>query len=268
MAKFTIKRSHLLLAAILIVLSFLNVMLFLWSGKKVDWKKLLEKTPKLNVVVITEPSCPDCFDLTQVVEVIESQGAKVRTTVLKHGEAEAQKLIEQHAILYLPAFVISGDINSPSLKELWTNFGEIKNRVVLFARQIPPYYELATAKIHGQFEIIYLTDQSCASCYDVATHGVALKNLGLSTTKITTWEATSKEAKDMIRKYKIISLPTVLLKGDLSEYMAFQSVWTQVGTKEADGTYVFREIGQKQMGTYKDLKTGQVIPQEVLNTEE
>ena len=266
--KFNIKKTHLVLGAVLILVLLVNAAMLLLSKEKFDFKKLLVKRPKLQVVIIAEPSCQDCFDLTQVVEVIASRNAKIKTTLLNREDAEAKVLIEQHSLVNLPAFVISGDINDSSLQELWANFGEIKNNVVLFARNIPPYYEIATGKVHGEFEMIYITDQSCASCYAVTTHDVALKNLGLNTSKITTLEASTAEAKALIRKYRIISLPTVLLKGDLEEYEAFITVWPQVGTKETDGTFVFREIGQKQMGTYKDLKTGKVIPQEVLDTEQ
>ena len=79
--------------------------------------------------------------------------------------------------------------------------------------------------------------------------------LGCSLHKVEYW----------LKKYKITSLPTILLRGDLEEYQVFLQIWNSVGTKEADGTYVFRETGQKEMGTYKDLKTGDVIPQEIFD---
>lgn len=265
MNKFIVRKTHLLLGSILVVVLIINVTLLLLNRDKLDFKKVLVKTPKLNMVIITEPACRDCFDLTQVAQVVQSRGAKTKTTVLNRNNPQAKALIDQYKIAYLPAFVISGDTNDPSLKELWDNFGEIKNNVVLFARQIPPYYEIAAQKIHGEFEVTYLTDASCASCYDVTIHTTALKNLGLVSSKITTLEASTTAGKALIKKYKITSLPTILLIGDLKEYKAFDTVWPQVGTKETDGTYVFRDVGQKQMGTYKDLKTGKIIPQEVLN---
>jgi hypothetical protein len=74
-----------------------------------------------------------------------------------------------------------------------------------------------------------------------------------------TVEVNSAEGKDLIKKYKITAVPTILLSGDLEEYENFQQVWPQVGTVEADGMHVFREPGEKIMGSYKDLKTGKLV---------
>ncbi len=261
----TIKKTHLWLAVAVVVVAALNVWLLIFAKNKIDFKQLLVTKPKLNLMVIREPSCADCFDLTQVSDVITKTGVRVSLTTLNRQDPKAADLIKQYDIKFLPSFVATGDISAPALKPLWDNFGTITGNAVIFAKQVPKYYEIATGKIFGDFEIIYLTDKACASCYDVTTHAIALKNLGMETSKTTTLEMKSPEAQVLIKKYKITSLPTVLLRGDLAQYEVFDSVWKDVGTKETDGTYVFRDPGQKQMGTYIDLKTGKVIPQQVLN---
>lgn len=263
--KLTIKKTHLWLGVALVVVVGLNLWLLFFAKNKIDFKKLLAHKPKINITIIEEVTCTDCFDLAQVAEVLTKEGARVDITTLGQKDAKATALVKQYDIKFLPSFVATGEINDPLLKPLWDNFGVVKGDAVIFNKNIPKYYEIATGKTFGDFEMTFITDNSCASCYDVTTHAVALKNLGMMTDKTTTLEAASPEAKALIKKYKITSLPTVLLRGDLAQYQVFLKVWDSVGTKEADGTYVFREPGQKQMGTYVDLKTGHVIPQEILN---
>lgn len=258
-----IKKTHLWLGVALVVVAGLNVWLLFFVRNKIDFKKLLAHKPKINLVVIRETTCTDCFDLTQVKDVLEREGGRVTMKVL--NKAEAQDLVKQYDIKFLPSFVATGEINDPALKPLWDNFGEPKDKAIIFNKNVPKYYEIATGKTFGDFLITLITDNSCASCYDVNTHKIALKNLGMITDNVTNLEASSVEAKALIKKYRITSLPTILLRGDLAQYQVFLKVWDSVGTKEKDGTYVFREAGQKQMGTYKDLKTGKVIPQQILN---
>lgn len=263
--KITLKTSHLWLGLVLVLVGAINVWLLFFVRNKIDFKKLLAHKPKINLVVIRETSCTDCFDLTQVKDVLEREGGRVTMKVLDKADAQSVDLIEQYNIKFLPSFVATGEINDPALKPLWDNFGEPKDKAIIFNKNVPKYYEIATGKTFGDFGVTLITDNSCASCYDVNTHKVALKNLGMITDNVTNLEASSVEAKALIKKYRITSLPTILLRGDLAQYQVFLKVWDSVGTKEKDGTYVFREPGQKQMGTYKDLKTGKVIPQEILN---
>src|SRR3989344_597864 len=187
--------------------------------------------------------------------------------VVERTDPQAADLIKQYEIKFLPSFVATGEINDPSLNPLWENFGEAKGEAIIFNRNVPKYYEIATGKTFGDFELIFITDASCVNCYDVMTHMLALKNLGMQTDKSKTIDISSTEGKALVKKYKITSVPTVLLRGELDQYQVFESIWKSVGTIEADGTYVFREVGQKEMGTYKDLKTGNVIPQEIYNEE-
>ena len=52
-------------------------------------------------------------------------------------------------------------------------------------------------------------------------------------------------------------MPTILLKGDLSEYTGLQQIWPQVGKITDDGTYIFTKLDE--MGSYMSLKTGKLV---------
>jgi len=57
----------------------------------------------------------------------------------------------------------------------------------------------------------------------------------------------------LITKYKIISVPTVLMSPEADQYTNLKGVWKNVGTIESDGWYVFREMQQLRGVVYKDL---------------
>ena len=220
-----------------------------------------ERPPKLSLTIIKDSSCSDCRDISPLVEEVKKRGAKiVSERTLERGSEEAQKLIRDLQIERIPTLLAQGELaKSQELSDLWKLTGTIKNDTFVFTRVFPPYAVAGTGEVKGRFSLVYLADTSCTECYDVTRHAAALLNLAMETQDDRTVEASSVEGKDLIRKYKITALPTILLSGDLTEYENFQVVWPQVGTVEADGMHVFREPGEKIMGTYKDLKTGKLV---------
>jgi hypothetical protein len=69
----------------------------------------------------------------------------------------------------------------------------------------------------------------------------------------------SDEGKQLLDKYDIENVPTIILDGDLEVYDNFKAVWENVGTIEDDGTYVFRTITAMGQGiVYNDLAAGEI----------
>ena len=66
------------------------------------------------------------------------------------------------------------------------------------------------------------------------------------------------EGKDLISKYNIGFVPTLILSKDAGNYPALVQVWGQVGSVEGDGTFVFREIKAIKDSIYKDLTTNKI----------
>jgi len=130
------------------------------------------------------------------------------------------------------------------------------NVVLLFSwRQ-----EISAAKIaaesRGKFSLVYLTDKSCAECYDVTQHRPIIEGYAAKPLEERSVDLADQEGQKLVADYGIKKVPTIILNGDLSVYPAFQEIWPQVGTVEEDGTYVFRET--EVMGPYFDLETGKV----------
>lgn len=232
----------------------------IFLNKKIAIAKKAARPAELEVTVISDTNCPDCFSLDQLLAGIEKQNAKIiNKEDLTLNDEKAQKLIEQFKITKAPALLISGELaKSPTLKTLLSKLGKIENGTFVLGRPGAPYTLIGSGEIKGRVEVVMLADKSCAECYQVTKHEKILNNFGISTQNKRILDAQDEQGKALIKKYNIKLLPTIILKGDLETYSAIKQVWPKVGTVESDGTYVFRQ-GVKQMGIYKDLRTNKII---------
>ncbi len=217
---------------------------------------------KLQIFTIKDSSCKDCSSLDDIVTFIRD--AKVAIASQKDldfvaNKSEAQALIDKYKITKLPAMVIRGPKPTQAdLAKFWEIFGDNVGGDFVMRRIQPPYLNLDTGKVSGLFKVTFLTDTACKTCYDVTLHRNAFKNVTMNITDSATVDISSAEGLALVSKYKIDKVPTILVTGELDEYEGFQQTWPQVGTKESDGTYVFRS-GIPDMGTYHDLKTGKIV---------
>ena len=109
-------------------------------------------------------------------------------------------------------------------------------------------------------KLISLTDESCSDCYDASIHKQILSRLGLVISEEEEIDVSTENGKKLIEKYEINAVPTIIIQGDAEEYPALAQVWSQVGTVEDDGSYVFRKIEAMGRGIkYKDLTTNSVV---------
>lgn len=219
-----------------------------------------QDAPKLRITVVTSKNCEGkCFDINLFLDALRQNGIEeVGTETINIEDSQGQELVNKYAIDKVPTVLISGELDkNPQLAQAWTALGEVIDNVFVFRKLIPPYIEVSSGNVRGNFSLVYLTDESCTGCYDVKLHDTALGNLGLSTKDIKSVDVSSDEGKDLVSQYSIASVPTILLSGDLSEYTGLQQIWPQVGTITDDGTYVFTKLDE--MGSYMDLKTNKLI---------
>lgn len=235
---------------------------------------------KLKVTVIKADDCANCFDINQLIDSLVSNGiveAVGGVKTLAVSDTKAQKLVEQYKLTMVPTFLFEGDLQKPmkdilpevtdqeiatkTLAEALAPLGEIIDGVFVFRQTVPPYIDLATGNLRGEFELTYLTDQSCKECYDVTLHASALQNLGMTPKNTTTIDSSSAEGKALIEKYNITLVPTILFKGDIEPYQNLQQLWPTNGQVADDGTYIFTNL--EAMGTHKNLKTNKVVEVEM-----
>ncbi len=233
------------------------------------WKKYaapVEKKQKYEITAIIDSSCKECSGLDEIVGFIKaSVGVEVtkdETIDYATTKEAAQALIDKHKITELPSLIIKGPRpDDPNFLQFWDQFGVVEGDTFILTKVQPPYRNLADGSIGGLFKITYLADKSCAKCYDVSLHRNAFQRLSMNVTSEEKLDISDARGRELVKKYAIKLVPTILVEGDLGAYDGFQSVWPSVGTKETDGVYIFRD-GVAQMGPYKDLKTGKLVEPE------
>ncbi|MDO8668762.1 MAG: hypothetical protein Q7K65_00530 [Candidatus Buchananbacteria bacterium] len=216
--------------------------------------------PKLRITVVTSKNCEGkCFDINLFLDALRQNGIQeVGLETVNIEDSQGKDLVDKYKIEKVPTVLISGELDkNAQLAQAWTALGEIIDNVFVFRKLIPPYMEVATGNVRGNFSLVYLTDQSCTGCYDVKLHDTALGNLGLATKDGKLVDVSSDEGKELVKKYSILSVPTILISGDLAEYAGLQQIWPQVGEITDDGTYIFTKMDE--MGSYMDLKTGKLV---------
>lgn len=103
----------------------------------------------------------------------------------------------------------------------------------------------------ANLEITKIVAQNCSGCFDISSVENAISQLNVKASE-KTLDYASAEAKQLISKYSIKKIPTMLITGEVEK--AGISFWSRVGTTESDGTLVLR------FGTpYIDPLTGMEI---------
>lgn len=265
------------IALIVFILVNIGVAVAVAAGKGFSWKfpgfpgfksdsNQPVDVPKVDysLTAIIDSSCTQCSGVDEITKfVTDSPGVNLVTndTVdYATSKDKAQALIDKYKITKLPSVIITGPTPDAAsdFGKFWTGLGTDVGGDFVLNKVQPPYRDLASGEVKGVFQVTYLSDKTCTQCYDVTLHRNAFQNLSMVVANEKTLDVSDADGKALIKKYKIKLVPTIVVTGDLSEYDAFQAVWPKVGTKEADGAYVFRD-GVSLMGTYKDLSTGKVI---------
>ncbi len=223
---------------------------------------------KLRVTIVTEKDCATCWDVNLLIDALKTHNVKISTTTIYHDSGKGKSLVKKYNIDKIPTVLIEGELDKdPNLKPFWEQLGEMNGKVFVFRQVIPPYFDLASGQMKGNILVTFLTDETCTTCYDVSLHGNALKNLAIPTENYKFVDMASKEGKDLISKYSIKKVPTMLISGEVNLYNSLTQLWSQVGIIAEDGTYVFSEVDL--MGTYKDLvKNKVVVPEPAPQTQE
>ena len=115
-----------------------------------------------------------------------------------------------------------------------------------------------SGKTEGLATVILLNDSSCKECYKVTDHMNILKSgFGMAIETLSNVDVSSTQGKELVSKYKITAVPTVLISS-ADAYADFREAWIPVGTRESDGTYIFRNFTVWPGHAYRNLNTGKV----------
>lgn len=219
-----------------------------------------------ELTIVTSISCGKaCWDAQLFTDALTSQGIKVSDKEIIYADSwwpfsKGKDIIKQYQISKVPTVIVEfKGANQPDINKFFSpTLGSVINGKFVLMKILAPYFDLTAKKLKGIIKVTYLTDKSCVECYDIKKHETALKNLGAASADSKTIDISSQEGKDLITKYKITKVPTVIVTGEVSEYTILTQAWSEVGAIAADGAYIFTNLDL--MGdSYKDLITGKVV---------
>jgi len=208
----------------------------------------------VSSTTIIDSSCEKCFSIEQVNGFFERNGVKFsEKKTIKAGSDEALRLIGANGIKTVPALVVSADVlEYPFAEKFFQQMG-IKESNGYFAIHsvFPPYKEIETGEVRGLVDVIYLKDNSCGECFEATQQGNLLSQLGIIINSEETLDVSSERGKGLVEKYGIKKVPAMIISPGISLYAGLGNAWSQVGSVEEDGWYVFQK--PEIIGTYKGL---------------
>ena len=250
-------------AALILLSTAITTLLFTRASgilnKKIAETAAANRPADLEIVILNDKTCPDCFDISPILAQIEGENVKIGSRqIIDMDSEESKKLIEKFAIKKLPTFLISGELTRNSvLVKFFSQAGDITENTFVFRQTGGPFVDITTGKIKGRTNLVLLTDITCTECYDVTQHENILKKFGMQpTSKVV--DVKSTEGKSLVNKYGIKMVPTFILTGEINQFPSFKPVWPDVGVIAYDGAYVFTK-GVEFMGTYKNLATNKIV---------
>lgn len=220
------------------------------------------KPAEIELTLITPVDCEECVDGNILMEEIQKQDVRLlNSETFTQDSEEGLALMDTYSIERLPAILVKGQYDKQNVQEAFASLeGEEQNGTLVIEVTQPVYIDLASGEPVGLVDVTYLTDSSCADCYDPVRHKTILQNnFGVTIQSEQTIDARSTQGRALINQYDIKQTPTVLLSSQALAYTRLAQTWTQVGTIEEDGTFVFRTNTALGDVTYKDLETGEII---------
>ncbi len=223
-----------------------------------------QKIGLVTATVLTDPFCTECVDPKLTVESFKKAGVKITDQKeITWNSQEGRQIISQYKIIKLPTFLLSSDIDFyANVKSSWDKIGTIEQDKTYVARNLLlPYRDLEENKILGLVDLIYLTDSSCLDCYNAQEiqKPILKQGYGIGIRSDRFVDILSTEGRNLVNKYNITKVPTILLSPEADLYTNLKNIWKNVGTVEDDGWYVFREMQQLRGSIYKNLETNEVI---------
>ncbi|MBI4439961.1 hypothetical protein HY638_03235 [Candidatus Woesearchaeota archaeon] len=216
----------------------------------------------VSVIQLVDSTCKNCTDFSSTVASMKQVGVGILDdSVIDYASSQGKMLVDKYGIKLVPTMILSSSIKEyPEIVKNWAEIGTVEKDGNYVMRAVnPPFINLSTGKLTGVVSVIYLKDSKCTTCYDVMAHKQILEGryrVFIGGEK--TYDIGSKEGSALVAKYKIKSAPTMIISSDVSAYPNLAGIWAQVGTVEADGSYLFRDVSVMG-GDYRNIETNEIV---------
>lgn len=194
-----------------------------------------QKPAKIELLTIKNSGCKDCFDISPAISSLKTANVEVtKENSFEFDSKEGKELISKYQIKKIPSLIIKGEIDKVQLDGL-----EKSQDALLLSDIPPPFTNAETGKVEGMVTAWLLKDSKCTDCTNLTFLVNQIKGAGVTISDEKIIESDSNEGRQLISKYGIDFVPTLILSKDASAYTLIQEAWPQVGTKEEDA-YVLR----------------------------
>ncbi|HLF55050.1 MAG TPA: hypothetical protein VI612_04995 [Candidatus Nanoarchaeia archaeon] len=218
---------------------------------------------RVTLTILEDKTCDKCFDISLIAQQLSQVGVKVTSERRVDAKStEGKELIEQYKIEKIPTLIFNKEaMEYDVISDVWSQVGSVESDGKLILRIVnPPYLNVSANKVEGLVDITYLVDETCTECYNASMFkNVLAQSFNMAFDKETTVDVSSTKGKQLVKKYQIELVPTTILSSDASAYPTVAQAWTQAGTIEKDGTFVFRNVNLLQNQAYKNITSGNVI---------
>ncbi len=216
---------------------------------------------KVTSYSISPQNCGQCVRTSDFIVEIKANGVVAQNQELSADSTKAQELIAKYNLTFLPAFIFSEDLLEYSqFKQSWTILGSVENDGQLVMRQpLPPYVNVSNNRTEGLVSAVYITDDTCATCYNVSIHKAAMESYKVFIVNESYVDVASLEGQALLEKYNLTKVPTLLLSKEAGVYFALNRVWSGIGSIESDGVFIFRKFDTVPGIIYKDVSTNSIV---------
>jgi len=218
----------------------------------------------VNATVISPANCSQCVATSDVLGGLGSIGVNLqRIDSFQETDSRAVELIGKYHLTVLPVFIFSPDLLEYSeIAQQWAKIGstEADGNLVL-NNLFAPYKNLSNGNTEGLVKLTYISANVCRTCYNATLHrNVLVSQFKLYIANETTVDASSSQGAALLRQYNLTRVPTVILSKEARAYASLKTAWSQVGSFEPDGAFVFRAVDQLQNVNYTTVTNGVVSP--------
>ena len=115
--------------------------------------------------------------------------------------------------------------------------------------------EVKELSIPAEISIVSIVDSSCSDCITISDLLESVKKDHVNVTSEKTIEYNSGDAGELIKKYNIKLIPTVIVSSSQFKKTSLEKKWKDLGSVESDGSLVLRTLNPP----YRDLSERRVV---------
>ena len=213
----------------------------------------------VEVKLIEHKGCSECYNMRNIITSLSNAGVVFsETKVLEHPGEEANKLVKQYNITKFPTLLISKEIDLYGYKDSFSSSDIVKDVGDYYMiLPFPPYVEIPGLRLRGEVNVTYLYSTACSNCTDVKMFKDGISRMGIYIRNERELAVEEEKGKELVNKYSIRFVPTVILQGDLEAYPGLIESWRNTG-KYINGTLIFTDYSNIQ-GIFYDLENNSTI---------